>query len=270
MLSGLYAMERRRDDLWNVTEEMLQHGSPTQRHEPLAMRARFEFEMVDPQVALGELEAALVQNPQDMDTLRAVGLYHLEAGNTEKARSHLYRAVQENPNSVRAWESWLLCLHQTADMFGLQQAVRELPEEAESSAECWRFRALAAERDDDLDQAIAAARRAIELKPFEPENYHRLGQYLVRKGQKEEGQALLARNVELQNVQQKLREAYDKYRHEYAAATSDQRGEIAFQLGQRYDELGHSRAAAAWYRLALSESPSHAQSISALERVENP
>jgi tetratricopeptide (TPR) repeat protein len=267
MLCGIYAMERRRTELWALTAEMSQFGPPRLRHEPLAMRARFEFEMVDPQVALAELEPAIAQDPQDFEALRAAGLYHLEAGDSDKARAYIYRCVQENRESVPALEAWLQCLYQTADNFGLQQAVRELPNDADSSAEIWKFRAIAAERDDDMPQAIAAVRRAVAIRPFEAELHHRLGQYLLRTGEKEEGQAQLTRNTELQNSQQNLRDAYDAYRRDYAQATSEQRTNIVLRLAESYEALGHLATALAWYRVALSENPSHVQSMSAVERL---
>lgn len=269
LLCRLYAVERRRDDLWAMTEEMLQRTAPQQRHEPLAMRTRFEFVMVDPQVALGELDLALEQNPTDSLTRRAAGLYELEAGNTEKARTHLYKCLQEDRDSLPAWESWLQCLYQTADIFGLEQAIRELPPSAESSAACWKYRAIVAERKEDMDGAIAAGRRAIERCPSEAEHYHRLGQFLLRAGSKEEGQSFLARNKELQDAQQKLRESFDAYRRDFTRGANDEKVDIAFRLGQGYDGLGRSTDAAAWYRFALSEDPAHAQSISALERIQS-
>jgi Tfp pilus assembly protein PilF len=262
-------MERRRQALWDMTESMLQHSAPAQRYEPLAMRIRFEFEIVDPQIALAELEPAVAQDPNDLITLRAIGLYYLESGQTDKARARLYQCVQDDPSSVLAWEAWLRCLHETADTFGLQEAVRELPAATEKSAECWRLRAIAAERAGDLDTAIDAARRAIALRPTEAENHHRLGQYLMRHGQKDEGQAYLTRNTELQDAQQKLRDSYDGFRREFFVASTDQRGELAFGLAQCYEALGNASTAAAWYRVALSENPSHAQSISALERIQS-
>jgi tetratricopeptide (TPR) repeat protein len=269
MLCRLYAIERRRDELWDLTEELVRHTAPQQRHEPLSMRTRFEFEMVDPQVALVELEPAVDQVPEDSVTRRAIGLYHLEAGNTEKARAHLYRCVRENINSLAAWESWLRCLFETADVFGLEQAIPDLPPSADNSAECWKYRAIVAERKKDLNGAIAAARRAIELRPSDGEHYHRLGQFLMQAGNKDEGQALLARNKELQDAQQQLRDAYDAYRRDYSAGSKDQKAEIAFRLGQSYDSLVRKPDAAAWYRVALSVNPSHSRSISALEQIQS-
>jgi tetratricopeptide (TPR) repeat protein len=269
MLCRLYAMERRRDDLWAMTDELVQRTAPQQRHEPLAMRTRFEFEMVEPQVALGELEPALEQDPADSITRRAIGQYHLEASNTEKARAQLYRCVQEDRDSLAAWEAWLRCLFETADIFGLEQAIPELPPEADNSADCWKYRAIVAERKKDLDGAIAAARRAVELRPGEGEHCHRLGQLLMQTGEKDEGQALLARNKQLQEAQLQHRDAYDAYRREYAAGTGDQKVEIAFRLGQGYAALGRRPDAAAWYRVALSENPSHSPSISALEQSQS-
>ena len=269
MLCRLYAIERRRNELWAMTDELVQRIAPQQRHEPLSMRTRFEFEMVDPQVALVELEPAIEQDPEDWITRRAIGQYQLEASNTEKARAQLYRCVQADRDSLAAWEAWLRCLFETADIFGLEQAIPDLPPAADASAECWKYRAIVAERKKDLDGAIAAARRAVELRPSEGEHYHRLGQLLMQAGDKDNGQAMLARNQELQDAQQQLRDGFDAYRRDYSAGSADQKAEIAFRLGQGYAGLGRNSEAAAWYRVALSENPSHSPSIGALQQLQS-
>jgi tetratricopeptide (TPR) repeat protein len=267
-LCAAYALERRRDDLWDVTAKMTAHSQPRLWHEPFAMRARYEFEMVDPQVALGLLAPALENDAKDLPTRRAIGLYHLEAGNAEKARAQLIRCVQESPADLLSWEAWLQCLHKTgAGDLELQQALRALPPSADSSAECWKARQTVAERQDNLQLALEAAQHAVRLQPSEPEHCHRLGQILIRLGSKEEGQEQLARSQELQQARLQLRDLFDEYRRDYFELDPAPRAELVYQFGQAYEMLGRQGEAAGWYRVALSESPAHKLSLAALERL---
>lgn len=268
-LCGMFALERRREDLWKMTDEMTRHALPRERHEPLAMRTRFELVMVEPQVSLSQLEPALENDPQDYVTRMAVGLYYLEAGNSEKARARIYQCVEAHREEPRVWEAWLQLLHKTGDHFGLEQAVRELPPATEQSAGCWKYRLIVAEQKEDLDGAQEAARRALNMRPFDAEIHHRLGQLLLRAGRKEEAQEHLNRNQELQRAQQDLRDAFDIYRKDYARATKDRRTEIAFRIAGAYERLGRPSEAAGWHRVVLSEDPAHPQSIGALERIQN-
>ena len=268
-LCGMFALERRRDDLWKMTDEMTRHALPKDRHEPLAMRTRFEFVMVDPQVSLGLLEPALENNPNDFVTRLAVGLYQLEAGNTEKARARIYQCVQDHRDDLLVWEAWLQLLYKTGDHFGLDQAIRDLPPATEESAECWKYRLIVAEQNNDQEGAQDAAGRALKIRPFDAELHHRLGQLLLRAGRKDEAQEHLNKNQELQKAQQELRDTFDIYRNEYPRATKERRGEIAFQIAEAYERLGRASEAAPWYRVVLSENPAHSQSIAALERIQD-
>jgi tetratricopeptide (TPR) repeat protein len=232
------------------------------------MRARYEFEMVDPQVALGLLAPALVNDPEDLLTRRAIGLYHLEAGNTEKARAQLIRCMQESPDNLLMWEAWLQCLIKSgAGEFELELAVHDLPQSADGSAECWKARQILAERQDNLQLAQEAAEQSVRLQPSEAEHYHQLGLILMRLGKKEDGQRELTRSQELQQTRQELRQLFDDYRRDYNRMEPGSRTELVYRFGQVYEKLGRQEEAAAWYRVALSESPSHQLSMAALERL---
>jgi tetratricopeptide (TPR) repeat protein len=267
-LCETYALERRRAELWSMTGRVIQLAEPRQKHEPLVMRARYLFEMVDPQVASSLLQPALDIDPKDLKTRLAVGLYHLEADQMKEARAQLFRCVQQAPDEPSVWEAWCSCLHKARDMFALERAVGQLPASADASAVCWKFRGLVAEQKGKLDEAVLALGRSVELEPSEPEFHHRLGQLLVRTGQTAPGQQHLTRNQELQNAREALREAMDEYRKSWTR-DSDRRPEIAYRFGSAYENLGQVEESKAWYRAALSEDPAHAESIAALERVQN-
>jgi tetratricopeptide (TPR) repeat protein len=266
-LCKLYALERRRDALWQMSWAMHADAAPRMKHEPLAMQARYGFELVDPLTAAPSLDSAVEADPTDVYSRRALGLYLLEAERTEQARAHLYRSVQEAREDSLVWEAWLGCLYKTGDAFGLKKAIGELPASMDSSVECWRYRGLLAEQDGDVNAAIAATERCVKDQAWNPESHYRLGQLLRRVGQSEAAQKSIARSQELQAAQSELRDAFDNYVH-YWTGEVKRRPELALQLATAYEKSGRVGETVAWLRVALAEDPGHAPSIAALERIE--
>jgi tetratricopeptide (TPR) repeat protein len=267
-LCRLYALERRRDALWQMSWAMYADVPPRLKHEPLGMLARYDFELVDPLTAAPSLESAVDTDPTDFYSRRALGLYLLEAERTEQARAHLYRCVQDARENPVVWEAWLGCLYKTGDSFGLKKALDELPTSADSSTECWKYRGLLAEQQGDIPGAIAATKRCLQDRPWESEFHYRLGQLLRRVGDSKAAQDSIVRSQELQAAQSQLRDAFDNYKHDWAGETR-RRPELAMQLAAAYEQSGRLKDALAWLRIALAEDPGHLPSIAAIERIES-
>lgn len=165
------------------------------------------------------------------------------------------------------WEAWLECLYQMANFAELEEAVRDLPAAADESADCWKFRAIAAEHREDWERAIEAAQRAVELDPYEPEHYYRLGNEFIRSGNKQEGQKYLTRSQQVAEAQKNLSDAFLEYQKHYKPEQQPP-ASVSHQVGQAYEKLGNQEEAAAWYRAALAENPAHTPSITALMRLQ--
>jgi tetratricopeptide (TPR) repeat protein len=265
-LGHMYALERRTDAFRAMTWEMYENAAPQMTHEALALRVRYRFVIATPAVALGQLEKALEQDPQDVFARRAVGFYQLELGKAEAARAMLYRCVQEAENEPLNWEIWLECLYRTGDPFGLEQAIGKLPPAADASALCWKFRAIVADHKSNPAGAITAIERAITLDPFEAELHHLAAQYLVRADRNEDAQSHVVRNRDLQEASESLRGAMEDYDQRWSRQPS-RRPELAYALGQACERLGQTQDALGWYRAGLSQNPAHAELIAALERL---
>jgi tetratricopeptide (TPR) repeat protein len=266
-LAGMYALERRRAEFWEITWEMYERGNPALLLEPLEMRLRYEFEMVDPAVAMAELQAGKDTDANDILTRRAIGIYYLEAGEAERARAELFLCIQALRNDWRVWDAWLLCLYKTGDYTGLQQAVEDLPPSADNAAEAWKFRSLVAEHGGKLDDAIAAAERAVQLNPSDPELWYRLSQLAIRSGDAETSQKYLARSQTIKEQLDKLREAHRAYVENWETQPQ-RRPEIAFDLGHAFEQLVKPQDAEGWYRVALRENPTHGPSANALRSLQ--
>ncbi len=268
-LAGMYALERRRPDFRRITWEAYQNELPERRHEPLASRLRYEVEMVDPSVAIAQLEPAIELDPKDVYTRRALGIYHLEAANASEARGYLIRCVQEAPNDPIMWEAWLRCLARVGESIQIERALSQIPKAAESSDVCWRFRAQLLSVLGRSKEAAEAAQQAVKLNPWSSENHYQLGQMLMRIGKQEQAQQHIARSKELQEIWDKLLEQFARFRNEWDVLADEQaRCDLAYQIGQYCEQIGWFRDAYGWYDVALNQVPTHTPSIAARERLQ--
>jgi tetratricopeptide (TPR) repeat protein len=230
------------------------------------MRVRFDLEMVDPRVTMPELEASTKADGDDVYSLRAIALNHLTEGRLDEAGRLFERCVTYRPNDIVMWESWLIYLDNRADLKRLETAIAKLPEGAERSPECLKFRANYKEQRGDRSGAIADLKRAIELGSFDPAIYYQLGQLLTRIGKSKEGAELIARSQELRRLREQLQDAFEKYRNEWNRK-KELRVEIATEFATIFEKIGHLEEALAWHRCALVEHASHTPSIQAVERL---
>jgi tetratricopeptide (TPR) repeat protein len=268
-LAELYWLERREQALHTISREMYRRAEPRQRHAALAMRARYRLVTLDPTVALDRLKPALEQDSRDVLTRRAIGFYELEAGNFRAARTMLYRCLSEAGEEPLVWESWLECLDRSGGTLELEHAVRRLPSWTDASANCWKYRAVVAAQRGELDDAVAAIRRALELAPFQADLHHRATQFLMRVGQSDEAQQHATRYRELQAALDDLRVAFTAYQQEWLDQPT-KRPRLASTLGQACERLGEREDAVDWYQTGLSEHPGDPACLAALERLRPP
>ncbi len=267
LLCTIYALELRREELRRVAWQMHEHALPAERHEPLGMMLRAEWEIVEPGRSIPAFEDALKADPNDWLSRRALGLYQLEDGLTQQARANLYRCLQAAPENLLMWHAWLECLHRTGDIFGLQNAVERLPDSAAAKGIFWFYRAMAAERDGKLQYALEWVERARQLEPANGEYWHRLGMLLMRTGKRVEGKKWLERSHKYQEARTKLNDAFSEYKSVWWLQPEG-RPATAYRVAHAYEQLGWHRFAIAWYKVALVEDPAHELSIAGLERVQ--
>jgi tetratricopeptide (TPR) repeat protein len=263
-LCGLFALEQRREEFLAMTSEMLDPQLGGNRYDILFARTRFEFEKIDPTGVLAQLQLAIDSDPDDMYSRRALGLYHLEAGQLQQSRAQLFRCVQLAPDDGTVWEAWLQCLYNAGDLNGLADAVAQMPERFAAS----RFRSIVAEQQGMLEQAIEFARQNVAAEPDRPEAYYRLSQLLLRAGNEVEAQSLLTRSNEVKEQRDRMHSAYEAYR-DRRANSARELAELAAHFGLAFEGLGNRTEAMEWYRAALAEDNGHETSSVRLQQLES-
>jgi len=268
-LAGIYATERRTGDFRRITWSIYEESAPHDKSAALASRIRYDFEMVDPRVAIASLEPAIQADPSDVYSRRAIGFYYLELGDAAKARPYLIRCVQDAPKNPIMWETWLHCLVRVADTILAERYLEQVPPEADSLPLCWRYRAQLLDLLGRTEEAVAAAQRAVQLAPFDPENQYQLAQMLIRANRRQEAEQHIRRSQELQDLVQELRDAFERFRREWQQLPEpQQRCDLAVEIAQICEKLGRIRDAYGWYGVALHEVPNHAPAIEARNRLE--
>jgi Flp pilus assembly protein TadD len=155
--------------------------------------------------------------PADGETHFNNGLEHLRAGRLDMALDEFKTAVKQDPKNPYFFKGLGVAYAQTADRCPAKDQT------------C---------RQRSLDEAVVAARKAIELNPYYADARNDLGTYLIRSGKREEG------------------------KKEFLAAFSDATNPspefAAANMGQAlYEEKNYSQAAS-WFQTSLGKSKTHA------------
>jgi adenylate cyclase len=159
---------------------------------------------VGPEITLAEIERARGKRPGTLDAwdyyLRATAVYHkMTKDDVAEAISLLEKAVEVEPEFANAYALLSLC-HTQIGVYGWVQPVRRAYDEARHMAEeAGRLAPTSPETNHALafvlmvtgeaEQAVIAARRAIDLNPNFAEAYAVLGHALIFCGDLSEGLA---------------------------------------------------------------------------------
>jgi len=138
------------------------------------------------------LQRAVEADGYSPESLAALGQALARAGRDEEAFRHLRAANARGPraDALRALGA-LYLKHDRPDkaLPELEQAVRLAPEDWEG----WQLLALARQRESNWTEVAAALRRAVALRPDDPELRLTLGEALLELGQLDAAEAELRR-----------------------------------------------------------------------------
>jgi tetratricopeptide (TPR) repeat protein len=264
-LCNLLAVERRSAELARTTADMLRAALPSERHQPLVFRARSLTVVIDPASVIPQLEEAVAADPDDLESLCALGLYRIDAEKIADGKKALADCRQARPDDPYIWESWCWALDKIGEVDELAAAVRTAPKSVENAAAAARFRSLVAEQsDNDLAKAIVETERAIELDP-DPALRQRLGQLLTRTGKRDEGKRLLDRVQKQQASLMQLRDAVEQFHVNYQPGEKSG-APMAERIASVFHDLGRTAEAREWRRFALVVDPNFKPSATALEK----
>jgi len=167
-----------------------------------------------PLAVLGDQAAA---PPVDGETRFNNGLEHLRGGRLEMALEEFKSAVKQDPKNPYFYKGLGVAYAQIADRCGAKDQG------------C---------RQRNYDEAVLAARKALELNPYYADARNDLGTFLIKSGKREEG------------------------KKEYLAAFSDPTNPspefAASNLGQAYFEEKNYPQALTWFQSSLGRSKTNA------------
>jgi TolB-like protein/Flp pilus assembly protein TadD len=157
--------------------------------------------------AIESAQKALELNPNSADAHAALGHLFIHQGRFDEGERHIRRALELNPNSVQAgqWNAVLLVsLGRTAA--AVEQVNRTRALDPLSVPANWVTAHILFYGAGDLDKAIKACRRVIEISPDFAQAYYVLAQALALKGEYGEAEKALAQGARLRRPQGELDE----------------------------------------------------------------
>jgi tetratricopeptide (TPR) repeat protein len=196
-----------------------------------------------------DLEAFLKQTPDDPWLRRAWGLYLLAHGRSAEALPHLEAAAaafSEDPLGRFALAECRLALGSPVDDPSL---LGPPPSPAADAARWWVLRGRLAEVRGRDEEALDDLRRAISLDPRNAEGHFRLGQVLLRRGDRAAGRTHLDRAEALGLRQDRLKRELRRLIREPFDAND------LLRIGHLCEESGMIAESRDWSDLAYRRDP---------------
>lgn len=186
--------------------------------------SRGRFAVVALLAALASAAAAQDKNAAaDAEIVFNTGLTHLREGRTEMALESFKKAISRDPKNTYFYKALGIAYSQLADKCAANDSGCRLPK---------------------LADAVAAARKAVELNPYYVDARNDLGTWLVRSGRREEGK-------------KELLAAYED-------PTNPTPEHCARNLGQAYLEEKNPVQAEVWFRTAIQRNKGYADAYLSL------
>jgi tetratricopeptide (TPR) repeat protein len=255
----IYGVQRRaaeqESQLWELSRQA------DQRLEALRLLA--QGRVVIPADSLGGLpdegkvlESCLKAEPDNPHLRPALAYFYRNRGEVQRAIDLLDSWVASNPDDGDAATELAACYLDQ----GTPEPAAKLLEPPRGSqkirARYWSLRADWLERVGRPNEAVDAARRAIELAPRDPELHYRLGQTLRAAGKSDEAQVWLKKaeaGIELRKLAANI------------PMKPDDTGPI-LEMADACKALGRDREARAWYNVAIQLEPENERARKGLRR----
>lgn len=146
-----------------------------------------------PDIARGQLVAALAQAPDDPDVLRMAALVYAEEHDYAAARRHFELAMRAGNPDALLFRQFAGALEQAGNVDEASRLRRRAVEAVPDSALAWFDFGEHCFLHEDMHDAVAALERALELAPGYVPALLKLGSALVYVGQVDDGAAAYRR-----------------------------------------------------------------------------
>ncbi len=141
----------------------------------------------DTPAALRLLERAVSLAPEDVSAHFQLGGLYAQTGRLDAARDQFHRCVTLSPEFSDGWTNLSETLAKMGDQTGSARALASGLSHCPTSPGLHLLRARRLREAGRNDEALAAYRYSIQLRPNEPPTYLELGNLLVSMGRAEEG-----------------------------------------------------------------------------------
>ncbi len=239
---------------------------PRDRVRVLLELARIDIDKVAPGSLVQLFTPLYALDPANLQTAVILGLAHIHNSQPEEGLAILARALEQYPDSLLAWDSWLSGLDDGHDIARLEREFHRLPPRFRNEPRIAKIEGIVAQNARDWPRAIAAYRRARELDPQDGVISYRLRQALYVAGNRHEAERITREFGEFQAAFKQLRAVYEKA---VQIRTLGLRPELELyhQLAELREKMGRKDEARAWHRLILEDAPGDPTSMAALERL---
>jgi tetratricopeptide (TPR) repeat protein len=192
-----------------------------------------------------EIEEFLLRTPHDPWLRRVWGMYLLSRARSTEALPHLESAAtafEDDPQGRFALAECRMALGIAADPLSI---LGPLPARAVDAARWWVLRSRLAEAGGREDEALEGLRKAVAADPRNAEAHYRLGQALIRRGDRRGAQGLLDRAQALGVLQDNLRREIRNVLRQRSDV------QALVRIGRLCRESGQSTEARDWLELAV-------------------
>jgi tetratricopeptide (TPR) repeat protein len=184
----------------------------------------------------GDVKSALARfldvAPGELWRTQVLGHSLYSLGEYAAAREHYRRVLDVFPASTEARRGFALTLFRMGEDAAAEAELVSLVEAAPDSAPAWAWLAQVRFDMDELDGALAAARKAIELDPFDPRPVYLASRALFDLGMETEAEVLESRWADLNARRSRI----DSLKNQLLFAPTDMG--LHFVLCGEYAELG--------------------------------
>ncbi|HZW33109.1 MAG TPA: FG-GAP-like repeat-containing protein [Isosphaeraceae bacterium] len=247
-LASLLVLERRTAEAREVLRRLFQVSRQPRHLVDSILVTQIESEVQD---SSPELEEFLRQTPDDPWLGRAWGLFLHAHGRSAEARPYLEAAAvafEDDPLGRFALAECRMALGDSQHDLAL---LGTPPSRAVDASRWWVLRSRLAEAWGRDEEALLGLQKAVAADPRNAEAHYRLGQVLIRRGDRpaarvhlDRAEALGVRDDRLKReLRRLLREPFD--------------GDALLRIGQLCQEVGMTAEARDWFELALQRDPRH-------------
>jgi len=245
-LASLLSLERRPAEARSVLRRLFQITHDPRHLADSILISQLESEVRD---LSPELEEFLKQAPDDPWLRRVWGLFLLSRGRSAEALPHLEAAataLEEDPLGRFALAECWMALGIAVDDLSL---LGSPPCGAADKARWWVLRSRLAEVRGGDEETLENLRNAVSADPRNAEAHYRLGQVMIRRGDRAGGQVHLERADVLGVRQDNLKRELRRLLRERTDV------DALLRIGRLCQESGMTAEASDWFELAYRRDP---------------